>query len=124
MVLPRDGGERRLGLRVGRPQDEHLDGAEAVRHRGGELRHLPFVGHVRAEGVGDAAVLANGVHDLRGAVADVVDRDGQAVARQAPCDGPGERAGAPGDEGDAPRAGAARRARRAAPLRATSTTWG
>jgi len=77
-----------------------------VGDRSRKLCDLRFVGDVRAEGVGDAAVLTNGVHDVRGAVADVVDRDGQAVACQASRHGPGERTGAARDESHAPCAGA------------------
>jgi hypothetical protein len=77
-----------------------------VGDRSGKLCDLPFVGDVRAEAVGDAAVLTNGVHDLRGAVVDVIDRDGQAVPCQPPRHGPGKRAGAAGDESHAPGAGA------------------
>ena len=99
-------------------------GTEASATAAASVGHLPFVGDVRTERVGDAAVVADGVHDVGGAVADVVDRDGQAVACQAPRDGPGERARAARDEGDAPHRRCRARTRRAAPLRATSTTCG
>ena len=124
MVLPRDRGERRLGLRVGGAQDEHLDrarGRPATAAASAATCSSSVTSALKASA--RPPVVADGAHDLCGAVADVVDGDGQAVAGEPPRNGPGERARAARHKGDA-RAIARRRTRRAAPLRATSTTCG
>ena len=115
VVLPRHQRERRRGLRAGRVEHQHLDRAQAVGDRGGELGRLALVRDVPGERLGHPAVAADGVDDLEGQIriAAVVDGHGQAIAGQTARDGPAGTAGAPGDEGDAP----PRRAR-------TGASWG
>ena len=84
VIVPADRFERGVGLRPGRVQHEHLDGAEVALDRGDELAHLALVGHVCAEGGRGAATLLDRGHELgrRGSATAVVDRDGEPVGGQ------------------------------------------
>ena len=56
VIGPAHLGHRRLGLRAGGVQDQHVNGAERAGDRGDQAVHLVLVGDVGAEALGGAAV--------------------------------------------------------------------
>jgi hypothetical protein len=84
MVLPRHLGQRGLGLRARGVDHEHVDGTEAACHATHELGHLPLVGDVGRERVGDSAVVADCGHDLERLrpTAAVVDGHGEPITAE------------------------------------------
>ena len=88
MVLPRHFGQRRLRLRAGGVEHQHVDRAETIGHRGDELGDLPLVGDVGREGRSNPAGALDCVDDREHprVIAQAVDGDREAIAGEPPSD--------------------------------------
>ncbi len=101
MVLPAHLHDRRLRLRSGGIQDQHLNRAQAVFDVCHEAVHLGCIGHIGDEGLRPAVPCTDSRSDTVGSLGvRAVDRDREAIRRQPFGNAAAESSGAAGHERD------------------------
>ena len=88
MACPAHLGDGGFGLRAGGVEHQHIHRAEPAGDRGDQLGDLLLIGDIGAEGLGHAAVAADGAADLLclPVAAAAIDRHGETVLGQTACD--------------------------------------